>query len=175
MVLYLRALAFTVLLPGFVGGFAPWLLRRAYPSHGDPGALRYAGWTLIAFGLGMLLAAVAAFAASGKGTGAIFFVGPWLRWLVGQEPAKFVSAAIYGRVRNPMYLGVLAAVAGQAIVFASPILAGYAALLAVVFHFTVVWIEEPHLRKRDGAAFEQYCREVPRWIPRLRAGGGAGA
>lgn len=166
MALFLRALAFTALLPGFVAGVAPWLLRRSYPAPGNLGAWRYAGWVLIALGAGILLASVATFAISGKGTGASFFVGPF-RWLIGQEPAKFVSAALYSRVRNPMYLGVITAVAGQAIAFASPVLAGYAAFLMIFFHLTVVVIEEPHLRRRDGAAFEQYCRDVPRWIPRL--------
>lgn len=166
MVLFLRALAFTALLPGFVGGVAPWLLRRAYSAHGDLGAWRYAGWVLIALGAGILLASVATFAISGKGTGASFFVGPF-RWLIGREPARFVSAALYSRVRNPMYLGVITAVTGQAIAFASPVLAGYAVFLMIFFHLTVVVIEEPHLRRRDGAAFERYCQEVPRWIPRL--------
>lgn len=167
MVLYLRAVAFTILLPGFVGGIAPWLLRRAYPAQVEAGAWRYAGWLLIAAGAYLLLAAVATFVWSGKGTGAAFFAGPF-RWLIGEEPAKFVSAALYARVRNPMYLGVITAVSGQAIVFASPVLAAYAIFLAGFFHGVVVLVEEPHLRKRDGEAFTRYCREVPRWIPRPR-------
>jgi len=29
--------------------------------------------------------------------------------------------------------------------------------------------EEPVLRKKFGAEYEEYCRNVPRWMPRMRA------
>jgi protein-S-isoprenylcysteine O-methyltransferase Ste14 len=29
--------------------------------------------------------------------------------------------------------------------------------------------EEPHLRKRFGADYDEYQRHIPRWIPQLRA------
>jgi len=32
----------------------------------------------------------------------------------------------------------------------------------------VIGYEEPTLRRTFGAEYEAYCREVPRWIPRLR-------
>jgi protein-S-isoprenylcysteine O-methyltransferase Ste14 len=32
----------------------------------------------------------------------------------------------------------------------------------------VLFVEEPSLRKKFGAEYEEYCRRVPRWIPRLR-------
>jgi protein-S-isoprenylcysteine O-methyltransferase Ste14 len=32
----------------------------------------------------------------------------------------------------------------------------------------VMLYEEPALRHAFGASYEQYCREVPRWIPRFR-------
>jgi protein-S-isoprenylcysteine O-methyltransferase Ste14 len=33
-------------------------------------------------------------------------------------------------------------------------------------HAQVVLLEEPLLRKRFGEAYVDYCRRVPRWIPR---------
>jgi protein-S-isoprenylcysteine O-methyltransferase Ste14 len=35
--------------------------------------------------------------------------------------------------------------------------------------FFVRLYEEPTLRKIFGADYEDYCKNVPRWIPRLRA------
>jgi protein-S-isoprenylcysteine O-methyltransferase Ste14 len=32
----------------------------------------------------------------------------------------------------------------------------------------VVLYEEPTLRRKFGTQYEAYCRNVPRWIPRLR-------
>jgi protein-S-isoprenylcysteine O-methyltransferase Ste14 len=33
----------------------------------------------------------------------------------------------------------------------------------------VRFYEEPTLRAKFGADYEEYCRNVPRWIPRTRA------
>jgi protein-S-isoprenylcysteine O-methyltransferase Ste14 len=30
-------------------------------------------------------------------------------------------------------------------------------------------VEEPHLRRRFGADYDEYRRHVPRWIPRIKA------
>jgi protein-S-isoprenylcysteine O-methyltransferase Ste14 len=35
-------------------------------------------------------------------------------------------------------------------------------------HSFVTLYEEPDLRKRFGAGYEEYLREVPRWIPRFK-------
>ena len=75
-----------------------------------------------------------------------------------------MRAGLYARSRNPMYLGVLLMVAGQALLFASAPIAVYAALLAVGFHLIVVLVEEPHLRSKSGEAYEEYLLNVPRWF-----------
>jgi protein-S-isoprenylcysteine O-methyltransferase Ste14 len=68
-----------------------------------------------------------------------------------------------------MYLGVESLIAGEAILFSSWRLVEYAAVVALGFHLFVVLYEERALRKKFGAAYEEYCRTVPRWIPRRRA------
>ena len=54
---------------------------------------------------------------------------------------------------------------------AVPSVLGFAvALVAVVgVALFVRFYEEPTLREKFGADYEEYCRHVPRWIPRLRA------
>ena len=42
----------------------------------------------------------------------------------------------------------------------------YCLLFSLGFHLLIVLVEEPVLRQTFGAAYEQYCRSVPRWIPK---------
>ena len=73
---------------------------------------------------------------------------------------------LYRWVRNPMYLAVVACVAGQAGVFGRPALLAYAAgLLALIVAF-VNGYEQPALASRFGADYEAYRRAVPGWWPR---------
>ena len=79
----------------------------------------------------------------------------------------------YRYVRNPMYLGFFAGWIGLWVVFGRANLAVIAVACAVVlgvFLFVVLY-EEPTLRKTFGAQYEEYCRNVRRWVPRLRAWG----
>ena len=62
---------------------------------------------------------------------------------------------------------------GQALLFASTGLLLYAAVMALAFHLFVVAYEEPTLRRTFGASYEDYCRRVPRWLPRIRPREGA--
>jgi protein-S-isoprenylcysteine O-methyltransferase Ste14 len=66
-----------------------------------------------------------------------------------------------------MYVSVLTVLLGEALLFGSPRLLVYAIGMAVCFHLVVVVVEEPHLRKRHGASFQEYCRTTPRWLPRF--------
>jgi protein-S-isoprenylcysteine O-methyltransferase Ste14 len=38
----------------------------------------------------------------------------------------------------------------------------------LVLHTFVVFVEEPMLKLKFGESYEQYCKLVPRWIPRLK-------
>ncbi len=79
----------------------------------------------------------------------------------------------YRYVRNPMYLGFFAGWAGLWVVFGRANLAALTvAIVAVVgTALFVLLYEEPTLRRMFGAEYEEYCRNVPRWIPRRRAWG----
>jgi protein-S-isoprenylcysteine O-methyltransferase Ste14 len=46
----------------------------------------------------------------------------------------------------------------------------YAVAVSIGAHAVVRSIEEPELRKRFGALYEEYCRLVPRWVPRVTIG-----
>jgi len=162
-VLWIRGLVFTVLVPCVVGGYLPYLIYKGYSA---PGGLWQVGWLFVGLGAVVYGLCLFAFLISG-GTPAIFFTRH-LKFVLGEEPPKLVRQGLYRISRNPMYVGVLMAVFGQALVFASPRVALYGAVLGLCFHLVVVFMEEPHLRKERGASYDLYCREVPRWLGRPR-------
>jgi protein-S-isoprenylcysteine O-methyltransferase Ste14 len=157
-VLWLRGLIFTLLVPCVVGGLVPVRIAGGAPR----GGWWMAGWLATGLGAALYLRCLAGFVAAG-GTPAIYFTRP-LGAAIGEEPKRVVREGPYRFSRNPMYLGVLAAVFGQAIAFASLAVAVYGAALWAAFHLAVVFLEEPHLRKERGADWEEYARRTPRWL-----------
>lgn len=85
-------------------------------------------------------------------------------------PKRLVAVGFYRHVRNPMYVGFLAGWAGLWVVFGHASMAAIAVALAVLLGVAlfVRLYEEPTLRKKFGAEYEEYCRNVPRWLPSLR-------
>lgn len=148
-------LAFLIVVPGAVAGAVPaWLTgwrARAAPH----GAVRVIGAALVLAGAGALLHAFVAFVREGRGTPAP--VAPTERLVVG---------GLYRYVRNPMYLAVLAVIAGQAAWLWQPVLLAYAAVAGATMAAFVAGHEEPVLRRRFGAAYDAYARAVPAWWPR---------
>ena len=119
--------------------------------------LAIAGAVLITLGLGTLVWTVVLFDRVGEGTLAI------------GSPVKLVVRGPYRHVRNPMMSGVFAIQLGTAIATASPWLFGWFALFFTSVLIAIRAVEEPHLRRRFGADYDDYRRHVLRWIPRLTA------
>ncbi len=147
--------AFFAAAPGVVAGLVPWLLTGWRAGSPYSLALRAAGAVLIAAGGVVLLAAFGRFVIEGAGTPSP--TAPTEQLVVG---------GLYRYVRNPMYLAVLAAITGQALVLSRPVLLIYAAGVGAVFCAFVYWYEQPALAKRYGAQYEAYRRNVPAWWPR---------
>jgi protein-S-isoprenylcysteine O-methyltransferase Ste14 len=86
-------------------------------------------------------------------------------------PQRLVVVGFYRYVRNPMYVGFFAGWIGLWVVFGKAsrgaLVVALVAMAAVVLF--VKFYEEPTLRKMFGVDYEEYCRNVPRWIPRTRA------
>jgi len=87
--------------------------------------------------------------------------------LPGQSPKVLETNSWYGHVRHPLLLGVVLILIGEAMAAQSLILLGYAVIYWVWLNFFVARYEEPELRATFGEAYASYCRDVPRWIPRL--------
>jgi protein-S-isoprenylcysteine O-methyltransferase Ste14 len=158
--LVLRAILFTILVPGTVTIYVPSLVLAGTAPAGD--AWRFLGLLPIAAGTLGYLACALEFVLRGEGTPAVFFTRP-LRFLIGEEPKAVVHTALYQRSRNPMYVSIITIVLGESLFFESWGLLAYAAFLCLMFHLVVVLLEEPHLRQRPG--YQEYCARVPRWLP----------
>ena len=152
------SLVFLVVTPGFVVGVVPWWISR-WHMDAAPVPGRLAGVVLIALGIAGLLDSFARFALQGLGTPAP--VAP---------TEHLVVSGLYRNVRNPMYCAVAAAILGQGLLFGNWKVLVYGAAVWLLFHLFVVIYEEPVLRRKYGAKYEEFCREVPRWIPRIRRG-----
>lgn len=159
--LIVRAILFTILVPGAVAIYVPSLLLAGNAPAGS--AWRFTGLAPITAGVLSYFACALEFLLRGGGTPAVFFTRP-LRFLIGEEPKTVVQTALYERSRNPMYLSVVTVVLGESLLFESWALLLYALFLWLMFHLVVVFVEEPHLRQRPG--YDEYCARVPRWLIR---------
>lgn len=166
--LWIRGLLFTLLIPCTVGAVLPAFIRG---SARRAGGICESGWLLVITGAAIYLICLLRFLAAG-GTPAIF-ITRLARGVIGEEPPGLVSTGIYRYSRNPMYIGVLMTIFGQALLFASPPVILYGCAVFLFFHWTVVGIEEPHLAATRGDAYRDYCRRVPRWIGRITQDEGA--
>lgn len=151
MALWLKNILFTILIPGTVGGYLPLWLGRQY--RGTEAWWNWLGLLPFLLGAGILLACIADFGKRGEGTP--FPLDP---------PKNLVTGRLYQYSRNPMYVGVLAAIAGWAIWFSSWQVMFYWLAICVVFNLFVILVEEPFLKKQFSSAYEAYVNRVPRWL-----------
>ena len=85
-----------------------------------------------------------------------------------EPPRELVVTGFYRYVRNPIYVGVLFIFLGHFLWFGYLALLTYTLIAFIGVHFFIVLYEEPTLCEKFGAAYEDYCQRVPRWIPKLK-------
>jgi protein-S-isoprenylcysteine O-methyltransferase Ste14 len=155
----LGSVLFFLIAPAFVAGVVPWWMTHW--SFGPPilhfPAGRVFGAFLILVGIPPLLDSFARFALEGLGTPAP--VAP---------TEHLVITGFYRHVRNPMYVGVVAVVLGQALLCGNLRVLIYGFLLWGAFHLFVISYEEPTLRKSFASEYQEFSSHVPRWIPRVK-------
>jgi len=83
-------------------------------------------------------------------------------------PKELVITGFYRYVRNPIYVGVLLIFLGHFLWFGYWALLIYMVSALIGVHFFVVLYEEPTLKRKFGAIYEDYLKRVPRWLPRFR-------
>jgi protein-S-isoprenylcysteine O-methyltransferase Ste14 len=148
--------AFFLVAPGTVVGLIPWLITRWELTDSTAVWRVVLGVLLIVAGL---LPAVHAFVQFAKAGGTPMPLAP---------PEHLVVNGFNRYVRNPMYVGLLIAILGQALLFGSRDLVLYAAVVWVITASFVHWYEEPTLSRRYGTEYQTYRDNVPAWLPRRR-------
>jgi protein-S-isoprenylcysteine O-methyltransferase Ste14 len=145
------------ILPVVVAGVAPIAIVLATSAWRTLAPLWLVPGALLAFGGLTMLALTTTLFAQHHGS-----LAPW------NPPTELVLVGPYQHCRNPMISGVYAMLVGEAIAFHSwPVLLWGVAFI-VGMSTQIVLHEEPILRERFGAPYDDYCRHVPRWVPRLR-------
>lgn len=154
--LLLRNLFFTIVQPGLVAGLIPYLIlgdtvgaALTQPLY----FLQYIGMALFLIGLTILFDCIIRFAVQGRGT-----INP-------VDPTKkLVVKGLYRFSRNPMYIGVIIILSGEAIFFQLNNLWVYLLFIFFIFNLFILFIEEPRLRRDFGEDYYQYCQRVRRWL-----------
>jgi protein-S-isoprenylcysteine O-methyltransferase Ste14 len=82
------------------------------------------------------------------------------------SPPRLVVSGYYRYVRNPIYVGFLAVLLGEVLLFGSLGLLEYTAVAWCVGAAAVRFYEEPTLARKFGTEYQAYRRAVPAWIPR---------
>ena len=151
----LRTLAWLI-FPVTILFFVPALVN--YATHHPcvwNGGLGWLGAWFILNGVGLAAWCVNLLNVEGQGTP-----------LPLDPPTRFVATGPYRYVRNPMFLGALLILCGEAMLYRSVPLVLYAIGMAMLAALFVRCWEEPDLARRFGESYRQYQRQVPRWIPR---------
>jgi protein-S-isoprenylcysteine O-methyltransferase Ste14 len=141
----------------------PWLLTGLHVPASETTTQRSAAALVIVLGLAILFETMTRFIVAGQGS------------LVPSVPTeRLVVTGLYRYVRNPMYLGVLIAIAGEALLFRNVGVLYEWSIVGCGFHLFVVVYEEPKLRRTYPTQFDLYCAHVPRWLPQLTPWRGEG-
>src|SRR5262245_37236811 len=154
--LFLETIVFTALVPGTV---AFWLPRIILDSarlrlSASWSAAQFAALVPLGLGAAIYLLCVWEFATRGRGIPAPI-----------DHPKELVVTGLYRYVRNPMYLGVLLFLLGEALFFQYGNLFLYAMVWLAFVHLNVLFYEEPNLRRKFGRSYEKYTHAVGRWAP----------
>jgi len=115
------------------------------------------GLVLFAGGFALFLVTVRLFHLTGKGT-----LAPW------DPTRRLVTQGVYRYTRNPMISAVLCMLLGEAALLGSRRLLLWALIFFAVNTAYFKLFEEPGLKRRFGAPYVTYRRNVPLWIPRIR-------
>jgi protein-S-isoprenylcysteine O-methyltransferase Ste14 len=153
----LKSLFFLLLVPGLLIGYFPYIISATDSELFSTGVIAYLAFPLWMIGTIMMFWCFWDFLVKGKGTPAPI-----------DPPKELVAVGLYRFVRNPMYVAGIIALLGWVLWSPSLPLVVAPFLFFSAAHLFVTLYEEPTLKKKFGAAYEEYCKRVPRWIPKFK-------
>jgi protein-S-isoprenylcysteine O-methyltransferase Ste14 len=81
-----------------------------------------------------------------------------------QPTTRLVTDGVFGRTRNPLYVGVSVALCGLALIFDLDWILLLIVPSCTFLHFAVVRREERYLERKFGDAYRHYKARVPRYF-----------
>lgn len=132
-----------------------WLVAEWFPAFAV--AFQWSTATALVFvslGAGVALAGVVAFRRAGT------TVNP----TAPEASSAMVATGIYRRSRNPMYLGFLLILAGWSLYLSHLLAALFLPVFVLYMNRFQIAPEEKALSAKFGAQYEQYVRQVRRWL-----------
>ena len=151
MVLALKNLLFTLVVPGTVGVYVPLMLSRNRAA--GTGSIFALALLLFTIGGSIYAGCVFDFASFGRGTP-----------LPLNAPKYLVRRGLYRHSRNPMYVGVLTVIFGWAVLYQSLAVAVYGPVVGYASIHSSYSSKSPFSGSGLAANMRQYCAEVPRWL-----------
>jgi protein-S-isoprenylcysteine O-methyltransferase Ste14 len=101
----------------------------------------------------------------------VSWAGSETRTTGGVGGTYLVISGPFGHVRNPLYVGNIMMYVGIGIM--ANALCPYLPIIAFLFfawqYVTIVGEEEAYLKTAFGESYAEYCKNVPRFIPRISA------
>lgn len=79
-----------------------------------------------------------------------------------------VTDGVFAHCRNPMYLGNLLALLGLLMLDRNPWAVAVGGAFFLLAYLSITLAEETYLLGRFGDGYRDYCRSVPRFLPRLK-------
>jgi protein-S-isoprenylcysteine O-methyltransferase Ste14 len=157
--LLIKNIVFTIIAPGSALVLFPYLLLRSGLPRlpVELGPARFIGLIPVTAGVLIYLWCLWDFMRA-RGTPAPI-----------DPPKELVAKGLYRYMRNPMYVGILSAILGEAILFETGLLVLYALLIFLMVYVFVTRYEEPTLQRLFGESYTRYRQTVGRWLPRMRS------
>lgn len=152
-----KSLLYLIIEAGLFAVYVPLALLRTGPGI-ETGLISLLAIPLWIIGSLMILRCFWDFTFRGRGTP-----------LPADPPKELVVTGFYRYVRNPIYVGAFLIFFAHFLWFGYWSLLMYTVLAFIGVHFFIIFYEEPTLKRKFGAAYEEYCQRVPRWIPRSRS------
>jgi len=145
---------FSFILPVIVLIIVPVWVEKNWEIHLS--SYLFGGVILVLLGLTLMVITISSFIRIGKGT-----LAPWA------PPKKLIIKGPYRYVRNPMIIGVLAVLAGEALAAWSKNILIWAGEFFIINVFYFIVYEEPNLERRFGEQYRKYKKNVSMWFPRV--------
>jgi protein-S-isoprenylcysteine O-methyltransferase Ste14 len=80
---------------------------------------------------------------------------------------NLVTTGFFGICRNPLYVGNVLMVIGLLLIHGNEAVILLGTALFIFIYYCIIFAEEAYLQNKFGDAYVEYCRDVPRWIPKF--------